>query len=148
MTPPAFFGKRREISPRGMRGLAARASLAATLLLLLLDGVAGFALPAPAACRFALAAARSPAPLLVDMPSDAASFKPLHDYVLVDLQTVPSTTEAGILLPTVYYEFENKNEEAFVDPEPRVGTVVAVGPGRLSGNKKKILPMPDLLDCK
>ena len=63
------------------------------------------------------------------------ALKPLLDYVLVDLQSVPSATEAGILLPTVYYEFEEKNEEAFVAPKPRAGTrvaVVAPGPAGLA----------------
>ena len=43
----------------------------------------------------------------------------------------PDSSLGGILLPTVYYAIEEKNEEAFVKPEPRAGTIVAIGPGRL-----------------
>lgn len=68
----------------------------------------------------------------------------MQDYVLVDLQSVPSSTDTGILLPTVYYEFEEKNEEAFVKPAPRAGVVVAVGPGRRSADGNMVIPMPPL----
>ena len=74
----------------------------------------------------------------------STSLKPLQDYVLVDLQSVPAESEGGILLPTVYYAFEEKNEEVFVDPGPRAGTVVAFGPGRRSNDGKAICPMPPL----
>ena len=53
----------------------------------------------------------------------------MQDYILVDLQVVPEASSGGILLPTVNYDFDEKNEEAFVAPKPRAGTVVAVGPG-------------------
>ena len=79
------------------------------------------------------------------MPSDAKSITPLQDYVLVDLQAVPSTTDSGIMLPTVFYDFEEKNEESFVQAKPRAGKVVAVGPGRRSYDGDKILPMPQLV---
>lgn len=68
----------------------------------------------------------------------------MQDYVLVDLQSVPSSTEAGILLPTVFFDVEEKNEEAFVKAEPRAGTVVAWGPGRLSYDGSTLIPMPPL----
>ena len=120
------------------------------LLLLILRDVSGFALPSAAArhssATAAAAAARAPPPLAkgMTMPSTATSLKPLQDYVLVDLQSVPAESEGGILLPTVYYAFEEKNEEVFVDPGPRAGTVVAFGPGRRSNDGKAICPMPPL----
>jgi len=78
------------------------------------------------------------------MPASADIVKPLQDFVLIDLQTVPSESAGGILLPTVFFSEEEKNEEAFVTPEPRAGTVVAVGPGRMSIDMKTRIPMPPL----
>ena len=52
---------------------------------------------------------------------------PLADYLVVDLQSVPSATQAGVLLPTVFQD--DQEDDAFVKPEPRAGTVLAVGPG-------------------
>ena len=67
--------------------------------------------------------------------------KPLGDSIVIDLQSVPSTTQAGILLPTV---FEDEDEDdAFVKPEPRAGTVLAVGPGALTKDGARA-PMPSL----
>jgi len=118
-----------------------------TVLAALLHEAAGFALhtAAPRGTFTPYAAARAPAPIAEEtMPASASSIVPLQDYVLVDLQSVPSATEVGILLPTVYYDFEEKNEEVFVKPKPRAGTVVAVGPGRRSGDGCVIIPMPPL----
>ena len=44
----------------------------------------------------------------------------------------------------MYFEESEKNEEAFVKPEPRAGTVVSWGPGRLSEDGKELIPMPPL----
>ena len=64
---------------------------------------------------------------------------PLTDHIVVDLQSIPSETQAGILLPTV---FEDEQEDlAFVQPEPRAGTVLAVGPGALTkGGEHATMP--------
>ena len=110
-------------------------------VLCLLQGTAGFAPPSHAAVQRTVAAvaARAPAPSAAEgeLPASAALLKPMQDYILVDLQVVPEASSGGILLPTVYYDFDEKNEEAFVAPKPRAGTVVAVGPGARSfdGNK-------------
>ena len=80
-----------------------------------------------------------------NMPSSATSIKPMEDYVLLDMQSVPDQTDTGIFLPTVYYDFQEKNEEVFLKPEPRAGTVVSVGPGRMCGNGSKRMPMPALV---
>lgn len=69
---------------------------------------------------------------------------PMQDFVLVDLQVVPSATTTGILLPNVFYDEAEKNEEMFVKPKPRAGKVVAMGPGRMQGDGNGRLPMPQL----
>lgn len=66
---------------------------------------------------------------------------PLNDHILVDLQSVPSQTTTGILLPTAF--LDDEEDDAFAAPEPRAGTILAIGPGRVSEDGTKI-PMPDL----
>ena len=117
-------------------------AMACLLLAMALHGAAGFALPA-GSLRTLSAAPRSPLPS-AQMPSTAAGIKPMQDYVLVDLQSVPSATSSGVLLPTVYFDGTEKNDEAFIAPEPRAGTVVAVGPGRRSWDGNVVIPMPPL----
>ena len=117
-------------------------AMACLLLAMALHGAAGFALPA-GSLRTLSAAPRSPHPS-AQMPSTAAGIKPMQDYVLVDLQSVPSATSSGVLLPTVYFDGTEKNDEAFIAPEPRAGTVVAVGPGRRSWDGNVLIPMPPL----
>ncbi len=65
---------------------------------------------------------------------------PLGDQVLVDLQSMPSETAGGLLLPTVFQDrleggFTDDN---FVEPEPRSGLIVAVGPGAPDDNGKPV----------
>lgn len=98
------------------------------------------------ACGAAAAspARRAPAPQGAEgsLPTVADGIVPLHDYVLVDLQSEPDKSLGGILLPTVYEDVAEKNDEAFVKPQPRAGTIVAIGPGRRSNNGKQVIPMP------
>jgi co-chaperonin GroES (HSP10) len=67
--------------------------------------------------------------------------QPLEDHIVIDLQSAPSATVAGILLPTVFED--EQEDEAFAKPEPRAGTVLAVGPGALTKNGNRA-PMPDI----
>lgn len=65
---------------------------------------------------------------------------PLGDYILVDLQSIPSQTEVGILLPTT---FMNEFDDAeFLKPECRAGVVKAMGPGAMLEDSTRA-PMPD-----
>jgi co-chaperonin GroES (HSP10) len=80
------------------------------------------------------------ATLIASIPA-AEVMRPLNDMILVKLQSIPSQTKAGILLPTV---FENEDEaDEFVAPAMRVGTVVAFGPGRLAEDGTTV-PMPPI----
>ena len=69
---------------------------------------------------------------------------PAQLSLLILTSSEPASTLAGILLPTVYEDVSEKNDEAFVKPEPRAGTIVAVGPGRRTGNGNAVIPMPPL----
>ena len=113
---------------------------------LLLVAAAAFSPLVPSGRRPAVAA-RLPSPRLEtgELPETADALVPMQDYVLVDLQSIPDSSQGGVLLPTVYYDFEEKNEEAFVAPKPRAGTVVAVGPGRRSEDGNVVIPMPPLV---
>ena len=68
--------------------------------------------------------------------------QPLDDHIVIDLQSAPSATVAGILLPTVFED--EQEDEAFAKAEPRAGTVLAVGPGALTTNGNRA-PMPDIM---
>ena len=114
------------------------------MLCALLGAAAGFALHSASRSPVAPAAVRATAPLLAEMPGSASKITPLQDYVLVDLQSVPSATDTGILLPTVFFDEAEKNEESFIQPKPRAGTIVAIGPGRRSNDGNVVVPMPDL----
>ena len=65
----------------------------------------------------------------------------LGDMVLVDLLNVPAKTAKGILMPTVFQD--DDEDDAFVKPAPRVGTIVSVGPGRV-GKDGQLVPMPPI----
>lgn len=57
-------------------------------------------------------------------------------------QSIPDSTNAGILLPTT---FMNEFDDAeFLLPECRAGTVVALGPGRLAPDGVTRIAMPDI----
>ena len=108
----------------------------AALLLGALAGAAGFVLgvgPAAPHC----AAARA-SPLATATQSKCA---PLYDQILVSLQSAPAETKAGILLPSAFVDEETFDQ--FAKPEPRMGTIVAMGPGAVNEANER-LPMPDL----
>jgi co-chaperonin GroES (HSP10) len=81
--------------------------------------------PAAPAARLALAQAVDPESLVA-----------LNDIVLVQAETEARKTSGGLFLPTV---IDRLNEE--VDPNYRIGTVVAVGKGRVRENGS-LIPMP------
>ena len=67
---------------------------------------------------------------------------PMTDQILVDLQSIPSETKGGVLLPTA---FEDDDEfEQLLSPEVRAGVVVAIGPGAWKKDGEARSPMPDV----
>ena len=56
------------------------------------------------------------------------TFKPLHDYVTVELDEVPEKSAGGIILP-------DGTKEQTVS-----GTVLALGPGKYSEQGKRLVP--------
>jgi len=87
-----------------------------------------------AACR------RMLSPRGADNSVPVEKLTPMYDQVLVDVQSMPSSTEAGILLPTAFQDDETFDQ--FITPKARLGTVLAVGPGAIASNGSP-MPMPD-----
>lgn len=56
------------------------------------------------------------------------SYNPLGDRVIIEVQVAETTTSFGIVLPDTAKE------------KPQTGTVLAVGPGRIS-DEGKVIPM-------
>jgi co-chaperonin GroES (HSP10) len=117
---------------------------ACALAALLPTGCTAYSIPAAnkittAAAASSYSSTRVSALRLLAPTQDA--IEPLNDQILVDLQSIPSQTEVGILLPTVF--LDDDEDDAFLAPEPRAGTIVSVGPGRTAGDGTTI-PMPDL----
>jgi co-chaperonin GroES (HSP10) len=71
---------------------------------------------------------RSPAPAMLE----AQAAKPLANMVLVELDKKPSQSSGGILMPTAFSDDPNNALDQFKAKELRKGTVLEVGPGRLS----------------
>eukprot|EP00325_Prymnesiales_sp_UTEX-LB-985_P024851 CAMPEP_0174720764 /NCGR_PEP_ID=MMETSP1094-20130205/34413_1 /TAXON_ID=156173 /ORGANISM="Chrysochromulina brevifilum, Strain UTEX LB 985" /LENGTH=164 /DNA_ID=CAMNT_0015921305 /DNA_START=9 /DNA_END=503 /DNA_ORIENTATION=+ len=111
-----------------------RSTFTLTLLLGVVGQCACFSVNTPAYPQSAAASAAhrrtDAAPRCVSVPVER--MVPMYDQVLVDLQIVPSKTVAGVLLPTAFTDEETFDQ--FVKPEPRVGTVVAVGPGAVAND--------------
>lgn len=116
---------------------------------------AGFAVPSlpssPLARCGGLASAhargRTPTADAIPRPPSAEACIPLLDNILVEIETVPSETAAGILLPTVYAdeapdEFTGDEISVYAD-EARAATVVTMGPG-LTAEDGTTVPMPQL----
>ena len=101
---------------------------------------------APHAGATAACARRALSPrAAVEMPVDKLT--PLTNHVIVQLQREPDATLSGVLLPSVFDEDDDPNFQAaaFVTPKPRVGTVLAVGPGLLKTDGSRA-PMPDIAE--
>ena len=114
-----------------------RAMTSVRILLSCLATAASFT--APGSPWVQAAARRASPPQAAAVPADNVT--PLFGQILVDLQSKPSTTTAGILLPTC---FEDDDEiETFAKPEPRAGTIVAMGPGAIT-KSGDTAPMPPL----
>jgi co-chaperonin GroES (HSP10) len=60
----------------------------------------------------------------------------MWNQLLVDLQTEPTQTSAGVLLPTAFTD----DYDAFITPKLRCGTVLAIGPGS-EGEDGSSVPM-------
>jgi len=71
---------------------------------------------------------------------DGEQLVPLNDHIVCDMEVVPSATQAGILLPTTFTDEDNEFLSAFAKPEPKAGTVLAVGPGALTDGGKRVPP--------
>lgn len=113
---------------------------AKVLVLASLPSAAGYALGgrAPAARRGAV---RAPPLAMGSTAVPANDIQPMYDQILVSLETAPAETAAGILLPSAFVDEETFDQ--FAKPEPRVGTIVAMGPGGLMEDGSRV-PMPPL----
>jgi chaperonin GroES len=89
-----------------------------------------------------IALGRLGTPVRARMSTPPQDLKPMHDQVLVDLQSEPTVTEYGLLLPTVYSERLEGGftDDQFVEKKPRAGVILAVGPGKLAEDTGKLIP--------
>ena len=71
----------------------------------------------------ARAAPRASPPLLLEA---------LADMVVVELDSSPAESAGGILMPTAFSDDPNDSLDAFKPKEVKYGTVLHVGPGRVS----------------
>ena len=128
------------LMPSSCRAINHTLTLAHSLLVAwLLPTCVAFAVSPATSVERAAISSRQPVVRACTVPVER--LQPLNDYILVDLQSIPSQTATGVLLPTA---FEDDNEDvAFNKPECRVGTVVAVGDGALTLDGARA-PMPDI----
>ena len=119
------------------------------LLLTYLTGATALALHASVSCDHCLR--RTPMAtratvLHAKLPSTPEGYTPLGNQILVDLQSLPSETKAGILLPTVYADdapAEFVGDDVFRTPEVQAGVVIAMGPGLVAEDGSRV-PMPPI----
>ncbi|KAG8461565.1 hypothetical protein KFE25_001169 [Diacronema lutheri] len=108
------------------------ASRVIALSLLLVDAALGFGgVAAPFAARRAVVPARA-----LRMVVDKEKLTALNDIVIVQADTEAKKSAGGLYLPTVADIVGDQ-----IDPNYRVGTVVAVGPGRVREDGS-LIPMP------
>lgn len=85
------------------------------------------------------AVVRAAAPAMLE----AAAATPLANFVLVQLDKEPAKSKGGILMPTAFSDDPNNAIDMFKAKEVKFGTVLKVGPGRVSEDGKAT-PAPDL----